>query len=649
MPVSRYSTGNRFVAIPDVLTSNCGILDISFLSMRSRASIELHGTEHEPFLQPVVSIAGQNADLSSAKWEMERYWIPSFQVAQGGVTVSSRVFAPLAQRGFVWVLEVSSQADGPVEVEIGWKGLWKDTYHVVGVSKPVEGVRFGSVSQWGGGVPFVEFRTGTPQYAVAFQPSEPMQITIESAGDADRRITGPSQGDVAARGPNGLRYSFVLPMTLGPGERRTLVLHVGLGLEETSAVASAADIERHGWENLYSDLAGWLEAHKASVQDEQLDYVLNLNAFYNYFFSQGMTLDSEELVLVTGRSSKYDASATYRDRDAMRWSLPAVLQITPGQARRMIEYAFTTQLRNVGIQSRFIDGVVMQPGFQLDELCAPIRALYTYVRATHDMSILFDRRVQTGVNRVRQLLNQSMHPSAMLFETLLEPSGNTATYPYVTYDNALVWRALQDLAWMYELIHDLDRSEENAVLAKQVHKATMAHCVVNGPMGPMFAYSVDLHGNFEIKDDPFGSLKLLSWYEFCDADSSIYQNTVRWIHSDENPYSFSRSSFGFPGCETASHPHVLSVANDLLTGRVEQAVDFIRRAEMDDGLACHTVDENTGRVAGGRAFATCAGYLAFALSTALGAASAPAELEPSARLYEPPPPEIRDSIESTRL
>jgi hypothetical protein len=641
----RLSTGNRFIAIPDVLTQSAGMQGLNFVSMHTRSILELRGTETEPFLRPEIKIGGRSVDMSAAQWVLERYWIPSFSLSERGIEIRSRLYAPLSQRGFIWVIEAASRSDEPLTVELGWQSNWTDTAHVLNVSKPVEGLRCGSVSTWRHEVPFVEFRAGTPQFAVAFAPSEPMMIEITNGA----RVTGAYQGEVTAAEGEALRLSLSLPITLGPGEHRTIALHVGLGLEETSAVSTAIDIERRGWETLYSDLAGWLEAHKLSVKDEHLDRILNINAFYNFFFSQAMTLDTEELVLLSGRSSRHDASATYKDRDAMRWSLPAVLTTSPAQARHMIEYTFTVQLRNVGIDSRFIDGMVMRPGFKLDELCAPIRALSTYVRATRDMSILFDRRVQSGVNRIRHHLSQAQNPSANLYETMLTPSGEVAAYPYVTYDNVLAWRAIQDLAWMYELIHDLDRAEENAVLARSVQKAIMKHCVVDGPYGLMFAHSVDLLGGFELGDDPLGSLKLLSWFEFCSAESPIYQSTVKWIHSHHNPYSFHDAPFATPGCREEPHPHILGVVNDLLTGRIDEAIDFLRRTEMDDGIACLSVDENTGQTLSGPAFASCAGYLAFALSSALGAAPVPDELEPSDRLYEPPPPEIRDSMESSRL
>ena len=649
MPISRFATANEIVAIPDLQTENCGILDISFVYMLYRSVVELHGTEAEPFLTTVITANGKALDLSRATWDQERYWIPSFRLQEEGLRVDSRVFAPLGHRGFVWTTELSSESDRPIQVEAGWKGYWRDTYHVVSLTKPMRGERSGAISSWHGGVPFVEFTGAAPLFAVAFCPSEPMRLSLSSEGDPGRVVSRSGESRVVGQEGQGVRYGLSLPVTLAPGETRTLALYVGLGLEETSAVTTAVDLSRHGCDSLFASLADWLDAHKLTAGDSELDRILNLNSFYNYYFSQGVTLDTETLVLVTSRSSQYYTGGAYWDRDAMLWSLPAVLLIDPGQARKMLEYAFTTQLSNVGVHSRFIDGVVLKPGFELDELCSPIRALSMYVRATRDISILFDRRIQAGVNRIRQLLTSKKHPSVALFETMLLSSDEPAKYPYVTYDNVLAWRALQDLAWMYELIHDLDRSDENKELARQVQKAVMQHCVVRGPFGPMFAWAVDLRGNHQLYDDPSGSLQLLSWLEFCPPDLPAYTNTVRWVHSPENPYSFHDAPFSAPGDEQKDHPFVLSVANDLLAGRTDHAIDFLRRAGLDDGIACETVDQITGRAASGRAFAAGAGYLAFALSTALGAKVLGPEPEPTERLYEPPPPEIRESMESTTL
>ena len=43
-----------------------------------------------------------------------------------------------------------------------------------------------------------------------------------------------------------------------------------------------------------------------------------------------------------------------------------------------------------GIHSRYIDGTVLEPGFELDELVAPLLALERYINKTDDKSILND-------------------------------------------------------------------------------------------------------------------------------------------------------------------------------------------------------------------------------------------------------------------
>jgi hypothetical protein len=54
--------------------------------------------------------------------------------------------------------------------------------------------------------------------------------------------------------------------------------------------------------------------------------------------------------------------------------------------------------------------------------------------------------------------------------------------------------------------------------------------------------------------------------------------------------------------------------------RVKEGLDFLRRAPMDDGIACESVDINTGVPTSGLHFGTCAGYVAYAIMA--GAAKA---------------------------
>lgn len=646
-PIRRLSTGNEFVSIPSIRAASAGIDTIGFMHSAFRACVELHGSQNLPLLEPVLEIEGDE----QAQWEvtpdMLCCWIPRFTIALPGISAAATVLAPLERRGFVYLLEITNTADRDLRLRAGWRGCWERTYHTASLSKLMAGVKHGSISSWKPGVPVIEYRGHTPLFAMALVSQEVTSARIWRAdGGAEVREWTGEPVTSAAGQP--ICYELTDRYVLGPGEELKLPVYVGLGLEEVCAVSSAQDLRLHGWERILDSLRGWLESHSIRCDDDRLGRLLNVNSFYNYFLAQAIALDSEQLVLTSSRSSRSDACAAYRDHDAMLWSLPAVLQINWAQARKMLIYALTIQLANVGIRSRFIDGIVLEPGLQLDQLCAPILALRNYVEVTGDMSVLFDRRVQTGVNAIQQVLAVQRHPEVALFETLLLPSGEPSRYPYVCYSNVIVWRALLDASWMYERIRDLDRADEAIGLSNQVRAAIVESFIVPGPFGRMYARAVDLRGNYELGDDPAGSLQLLSFHDFCADSDPVYANTVKWIHSEHNPFSCQRSAFAAPGVCDSSGPSLASVINDLITGRSEQALDFLRRAELDDGIACESVDPHTGRASRGPAFASCAGYLAFGLRMALNAtlpdsAITPQKRRPSEALYQPPPETSQDS------
>ena len=203
------------------------------------------------------------------------------------------------------------------------------------------------------------------------------------------------------------------------GESLSLTLCVGVGTESLSGIACAEDLMREKWDDLLADARAWMsekEIHCIGAA-EPYSALINENAIFADMYSQAATIDTERMVVVSSRSPRYKYTGSYRDRDACRYSLPAVLLIDPVQARRMIEYAFNVQQRNTGARSRTMDGALLEPGFTLDGLVAPLRALWMYVDLTQDLTILFDQDVQLGVNRILERLELSCHPHMTLDPT----------------------------------------------------------------------------------------------------------------------------------------------------------------------------------------------------------------------------------------
>jgi len=93
-----------------------------------------------------------------------------------------------------------------------------------------------------------------------------------------------------------------------------------------------------------------------------------------------------------------------------------LLDVDPLLARDALEYALTIQLRNTGVHSRFIDGVVLEDGLELDEVVAPIIAAAEYIKRTNDDAFLASHRAAIGTLRDR--LFDSFDPASGLYITL---------------------------------------------------------------------------------------------------------------------------------------------------------------------------------------------------------------------------------------
>ena len=198
-----------------------------------------------------------------------------------------------------------------------------------------------------------------------------------------------------------------------------------------------------------------------------------------------------------------------------------------------------------------------------------------------------------------------------LFETFLQPTDDLRRYPYLTYDNALVcfvYRALAVLLHMPEL----------NTRADAVREAIYTHCIKEKEGKRFFAWSVDLLGGYDVYDEPPGSLQLLPFYDFCDDGDEVWQNTTAIIRDRSYDLSFADAPIAEIGCKHAPHPWVLSMCNSLLSGHKDTALKHLQLTSMDNGIACESVNEQTGACETGEAFATCAGFLAYALGKSLG-------------------------------
>lgn len=576
-------TGNAFLSLPKINEKTAGIENLTFLSMQHKGMIEIRGGEELPLARPFLQADGHPLPLTQMQWSRDSFWLPVLKGKAGGIEFTMTILTPIGERGFAIRMELA----GEVQSAITWglEGCWESNWHCINEDKPLDGTMHCYESGWNHSIVF-DFRCGTPMFAFA-----PM---------ADREIHS-----AFSQTEQSVTYTLTESFVLSAGTPHSTVFYWGLGFEEVAAATSAKEMLRRGWGWEYAKTSAWLEKRILQMASPKLTEIYNTNLFFCIFYSTGLTLDTEELVCATSRSTRYYVSAAYWDRDVLLWAFPAILDADSRLAEDILHYIFGRQRKNLGIHSRYIDGTVLEPGFELDELMAPVIALESYVTSTSDKTILRDSGVLSGIRQILGTLETMRHPEVSLYETFLQPTDDEIVHPYLTYNNMLVWRAMKALARLYpERYGALERQAEN------VRQAIYTHCVFRDENGkPYFGWSVDLNGQHNIYDEPPGSLQLLPYYGFCTPDDEIWVNTVSMIRSPAYIYSFADAPIAEIGCAHAPYPWILSLCNSLLCGHAAQAFRELEQIEMDNGIACESVDPIAGTCTTGAAFATCAGFL----------------------------------------
>jgi hypothetical protein len=631
------ATGNRWLALPDISASG-GALALSVLSDALSCSVSFLGS---PLFAPFVEASGERLELRPLGHSYDSAWLPRFRfeaVGPGGIAAGEldyRIVAPAERRGFV--LELDYRPAGlrpgmarPGDIALGVEGRWLGASAAVFHARPLPAERSIVDHAWTKSV-VLKLGSVSPIAAIALGGEPGAAISFDAmtlAYRVERRFDSALSPRCAEGGAG----------DAGGGAARAFFFGA-VNREEDGAGTCLMDLRRRGGEELVAEAEAWLDARRARARGvtakgaspasaaPRLDERVERNRFFSCFFAAGRAIDGESLLLLTSRSDKYYVSAAFWSRDTLLWSLPSLLDADPGFAREVILTCYTRYLRNAGIHALYLDGSVLYPGFELDELAAYFIALDAYIKASGDRSILEERDVRSGIPFLVARLASRYDSSVGLFSTELDPSDDPVDNPYLLYDNALVLRSIR-------FLEGVGRAEGAVALgvpssidfAQRVRSAF----TVDGPEGKIFAWSSDGRGSAEIYDDPPGSLLLLPMNGFCASDDPVWMATVCHIHSDRNPYWYGGVRFASSGCLHTPHPWPMALCNRAIAAR--QAMDegakgaqrlapldpaAIRaeceEMEMDGGFACESVDRETGLAATGAAFATFAGFYAHAL------------------------------------
>ena len=551
--------------------------------MKSRGLLDLRGK-----ISSKIKILGNKIDFKQLKWSLNSSWIPTAELENKEYNLKIEILCPIGQKGFAYSISVINKSLSKLKFEVEFYGKLDSMYHCINEESFFEGNYSVNKSSWSDG-PVFSVSKGFPVINMAPMGSEDLKWKWEE--NLPFNWTGTKH------------------IELLTGENKTISLFWGFGYEEVSSLTQAKHLKRVGIESLRSEAENYLSKIIIKTKNKDFDMLVNRNKLFAFYYSTGLTIDTEERVSVTSRSPEYYVSAAYWDRDSLLWAFPAILLCDVKVARQILHYIATTQKRNVGVHSRFIDGTILEPGFELDELCSPIIAIDSYIKKVQDSSILLDKEIETLIIRIIEILEEEKEEKSGLYETFLQPTDDTIKYPYLTYNNVLVWKNYKILeCWNFQ-----NEKTKWKNLAEQTKLAINKNCIKEIENFKQYVWSVDTQGNFELYDEPPGSLMLLPVFGFCSKEDKTYINTCNRINDPAYLYSFSNNLFGAIGCAHAPHPWILSLANSIRVNHDESSINKLLNSNMDGKIACESIDENTGECTTGKAFATCAGYLASVL------------------------------------
>lgn len=220
------------------------------------------------------------------------------------------------------------------------------------------------------------------------------------------------------------------------------------------------------------------------------------------------------------------------------------------------------------------DHTDMKPGvherkYEIDSLCYPIRLAYNYWKNTGDVApfddnwvkaikttlqVFRDQQQKNGTNpytfqRTTQFATDTrplkgagypVKPVGLVCSAF-RPSDDATVFSFLIPSNFFIVVSLKQAAEMLENIKkDSATATELKALAEEVDSAINEYGIVNHPKyGSIFAFEVDGFGSHLLMDDSnVPSLLSLPYLDAIDVNDPVYQNTRKFILSEDNPFFF---------------------------------------------------------------------------------------------------------------
>ena len=288
-----------------------------------------------------------------------------------------------------------------------------------------------------------------------------------------------------------------------------------------------------------------------------------------------------------------------RDSGAQVWPYVQLANDDP-RLKKMLRGVILRQLKCINIgryANAFNDGPTgagwqsdatdMQPDvferkYEIDSLCYPIRLAYWYWQVTGDSSIFGDiwmeaiqnilltfheqqRKENRGPYHFFRMTDRTYDTVGWqgygapvkpvgLIASVFRPSDDRTSLPFLVPSNFMAVSSLRKAAEILEKVNaknssindisarqsPLSMAIDCRTLADEVEQALKQYAIVDHPKyGKIYAFEVDGFGNRLLMDDAnVPSLLGMGYLGDVPLDDPIYQNTRRFVWSEDNPWFF---------------------------------------------------------------------------------------------------------------
>ena len=207
--------------------------------------------------------------------------------------------------------------------------------------------------------------------------------------------------------------------------------------------------------------------------------------------------------------------------------------------------------------------------WEIDSPCYVLRLAYEYWRVTGDSSIFGDLWL-TAVQKILDTFRDQQRKEGRgsykfqrrterqldtmcndgwgapvkpvgLIASAFRPSDDATTLLFLAPSNFMAVHQLRNAAEILTAVnHRQDLAGECTALAAEVKAALLQYAIHQHPKyGPIYAYEVDGFGNQLLMDDAnVPSLLAMAYLGDVPQSDPVYQNTRRFVWSEDNPYFF---------------------------------------------------------------------------------------------------------------